>query len=94
MRAIISISAGALTLLFIASAQAQSGIPAGGYVRTQNGFMVPVPTSPRGSPYVANSPSYPYVRPAPGYPNMNSPSLRQQYYNYGNNYGNPTGGWR
>jgi hypothetical protein len=92
MRAIIA--AGALTLLFIASAQAQ-----GGYVRTQNGFMVPVP---RGSPYVANSPSYPYVRPAPGYPNMNSPSLRQQYYNYGNNsgitygnnYGNPTGGWR
>jgi hypothetical protein len=80
MRAIIS--ACALILLFTALAQAQSGIPAGGYVRTQGGFMVPVPTSPRGSPYVANSPSYPYIRPAPGYPNMNSPSLRQQYYGY------------
>ena len=45
--------------------------------------MVPVPGSPQGSPYVANPPSYPYVRPAPGYPNINSPSLRQQYYMYG-----------
>jgi hypothetical protein len=82
MRAIIS--ACTLTLLLTASAQAQNGVPAGGYVRTQSGFMVPTP--PHGSPYIANLPSYPYVRPAPGYPNMNSPSLRQQYYMYGSGY--------
>jgi hypothetical protein len=82
MRTIIS--ACTMTLLLTPLAQAQSGIPAGGYVRTQSGFMVP--TSPRGSPYIANSPGYPYVRPAPGYPNMNSSSARQQYYMYGSGY--------
>jgi hypothetical protein len=81
----------ALTVLCTVSAHAQTGAP-GGYVRTAGGFMAPAPGSPQASPYVANPPSYPYVRPAPGYPNLNAPSLRQQYYNYG--YGNPTGGWR
>jgi hypothetical protein len=80
MRAIIF--ACAVTLLFTTFAQTQTRVP-GGYVRTQGGFMVPVPGSPQGSPYVANPPSYPYVRPAPGYPNINAPSLRQQYYMYG-----------
>jgi hypothetical protein len=80
MRAIIS--ACALTLLFTSLAQAQTRFP-GGYVRTQGGFMVPVPGSPQGSPYVANPPSLPYIRPAPGNPNLNSPSLRRQFYMYG-----------
>ena len=49
MRAIIS--ACVVTLLFTATAQAQTGVP-GGYVRTQGGFMVPVPGPPQGPPYV------------------------------------------
>jgi hypothetical protein len=81
MRAIIP--AFAVTFLFTALAQAQTGTANGGFVRTPGGFMVRAPNSPQGSPYVASPPSYPYVRPAPGYPNMNAPSLRQQYYMYG-----------
>jgi hypothetical protein len=82
MRSIITTFA--LTLMFLTSAQAQGPVtPNGGYVRTPGGFMVPVPNSPPRSPYVANPPSYPYVYPAPGYPNINSPSLRQQFYMYG-----------
>jgi len=81
MRAILLACAAAL--LFTALAQAQTGTPNGGYIRTPGGFMVPASPSPQGSPYVANPPSYPYVRPAPGYPNINAPSLRQQYYLYG-----------
>ena len=73
----------AAALLFTALAQAQTGTPNGGYIRTPGGFMVPASPSPQGSPYVANPPSYPHVRPAPGYPNINAPSLRQQYYLYG-----------
>ena len=62
MRAILLACAAAL--LFTALAQAQTGTPNGGYIRTPGGFMVPASPSPQGSPYVANPPSYPYVRPA------------------------------
>jgi hypothetical protein len=79
------ISAFALTLAFLTSAYAQTRVvtPNGGYVRGPGGFMTPAPGN---NPYVAQTPSYPYVSPAPGYPNINSPSLRQQYYMYGYPY--------
>jgi hypothetical protein len=78
------ISALALTLVFVTSAYVQTRTvnPNGAYVRGPGGFMTPTP----GNPYVAETPSYPYVFPAPGYPNINSPSLRQQYYMYGYPY--------
>jgi hypothetical protein len=74
----------ALTVLFLTSAYAQTRTvnPNGGYVRGPGGFMTPAP----GNPYIAQTPSNPYVFPAPGYPNINSPSLRQQYYMYGYPY--------
>jgi hypothetical protein len=73
----------ALTQVFLGSAYAQTRAnPNGGYVRGPGGFMTPTPSNP----YIAQTPSYPYVFPAPGYPNINSPSLRQQYYMYGYPY--------
>lgn len=82
MRSIIA--AFAVMLVFPTSVDAQTRTinPNGGYVRGPGGFMTTTP----GYPYVAKTPSYPYVFPAPGYPNINSPSLRQQYYMYGYPY--------
>jgi hypothetical protein len=84
----------ALTLVLATSAypQTRTASPNRGYiVAPQSGFMPnPTPGYPPPHPYVFGSHSSPYVFNRPGYPNINSPSLRQQYYMYGN----PTGGSR
>jgi hypothetical protein len=92
MRATVTVFA--LILVFVPSAYAQTRNvpPNGGYiVNRQSGWMPnPTPGYPPSYPYNFSSHSSPYVFNRPGYPNINSPSLRQQYYLYNN----PTGGSR
>ncbi len=90
MRVVIAVFA--LILANLTSAYAQTRPPNGGYIVTGRGGFMPNPTPgyPPAYPYVFGSHSSPYVFSRPGYPNINSPSLRQQYYTYGN----PTGGSR
>jgi hypothetical protein len=81
MRVIILVLA--LGAALVSSADAQTN---GGYVVTpQRGFMPnPTPGYPPNYPYVFGSHPSPYVFNQPGSANINSPSLRQQYYMYSN----------
>ncbi len=92
MRAIMLVFATLIVVQTSAYAQTSRVAPNRGYIVTGRGGFMPNPTPgyPPAYPYVFGSHSSPYVFSRPGYPNINSPSLRQQYYTYGN----PTGGSR